>query len=162
MNNKKISFLHLRYFILFMPFLLFSVLQASVPLWAWERELELEKEQTYQATFQVGDVQKELLFRWTLYKNYGLVIHIRYDKFNHQVVLYTDYQRNSYKILLGNSTEKRAAPHLVMFFKEFINKEEKAYLKLYIEGQGVSVLDERISPSKKKAQDSESTEQDAG
>ena len=106
MNNKKISFLHLRYFILFMPFLLFSVLQASVPLWAWERELELEKEQTYQATFQVGDVQKELLFRWTLYKNYGLVLHIRYDKFNHQVVLYTDYQRNSYKILLGNSTEK--------------------------------------------------------
>lgn len=149
-------------FLFFTPFLLSCAAYALAPIWAWEKDLSLEKEQVYKANFSVGAVQKELEFRWTLYKNYGLILHIRYDKFNHQVVLYTDYQRNSYKILLGNSTEKRAAPHLVMFFKEFINKEEKAYLKLYIEGQGVSVLDERISPSKKKAQDSESTEQDAG
>ena len=156
---------HSRHFLLFTPFLFAPFLllnaYAAAPLWLWEQELSLEKEQTYQATFAVGKVQKDLIFRWTLYKNYGLVLHIRYDKFNHQVVLYTDYQRNSYKIPLGKEVDgiHKLNPHLVMFFKEFSNEEEKAHLKLYIEGQGASVLSESISPSKKKPQEADSTQE---
>ena len=79
------------HFIAFISFLSINTSYAASPLWSWEKELSLEKEQTYQALIQVGDVQKELIFRWTLYKNYGLVIHLRYDKFNHQFVLYAEY-----------------------------------------------------------------------
>ncbi len=102
-------------------------MNALAPIWAWEKDLSLEKEQVYKANFSVGAVQKELEFRWTLYKNYGLILHIRYDKFNHQVLLYTDYQRNAYKISLGrgNSSQKDD-PHLIMYFKEFADKDKKA------------------------------------
>ena len=146
-------------FLFFTPFLLSCVAYALVPIWAWEKDLSLEKEQVYKANFSVGAVQKELEFRWTLYKNYGLILHIRYDKFNHQVLLYTDYQRNAYKISLGrgNSSQKDD-PHLIMYFKEFADKDKKAHLKLYIEGQGAAVLDESISPSKDKEEDEEAEE----
>lgn len=148
---------HLWHFIAFISFLSINTSYAASPLWSWEKELSLEKEQTYQALIQVGDVQKELIFRWTLYKNYGLVIHLRYDKFNHQFVLYADYQRNAYKISLGKDTQAhKENPHLLIYFKDFIVKDEKAYFKLYIEGQGASVVNESISPSKKKSKDEDS------
>lgn len=72
------------------------------------------------------------------------MLHIRYDKFNHQVVLYKDYQRNAFRIPLarGDNTLKDD-PQLLLYFKDFADK--KAHLKLYIEGLGVSVLDENLS-----------------
>lgn len=143
-------------FFFFAPFLFFCTMYALAPIWAWEKDLSLEKEQIYKANFSVGAVQKELEFRWTLYKNYGLILHIRYDKFNHQVLLYTDYQRNAYKISLGRgSSAQKDNPHLIMYFKEFADKDKKAHLKLYIEGQGAAVLDESISPSKNKQEQEE-------
>lgn len=127
---------------------------AATPRWVWERELALEKEQVYQAEIVVGSVQKKLEFRWTLYKNQGLVMHIRYDDFNHQEVLYTDYQRNAFKVNLGRDRlQERQAPYLVIYFKEFKNK--KAHLKLYIDGVSASVLSESISSSMEVNKDKE-------
>ncbi|BDB66740.1 hypothetical protein Hc94105_0941 [Helicobacter cinaedi] len=124
----------------------FFIVQAygAIPQWSWEKSLELKKEQVYSANFDLGNVQKKLEFRWTLFKNQGLVLHIRYDKFNHQVVLYKDYQRNAFRIPLarGDNTLKDD-PQLLLYFKDFADK--KAHLKLYIEGLGVSVLDENLS-----------------
>lgn len=122
------------------------VCMAATPRWSWERELALEKEQVYQAEIAVGSVQKKLEFRWTLYKNQGLVMHIRYDKFNHQEVLYTDYQRNAFRVKLGrDKAQERYTPYLIIYFKEFKNK--KAHFKLYIDGISASILSESISPS---------------
>lgn len=125
---------------------LFVVIQAygAISQWSWEKSLELKKEQVYTAHFDLGNVQKKLEFRWTLFKNQGLVLHIRYDKFNHQVVLYQDYQRNAFKLPLsrGDNTLKDD-PQLLLYFKDFADK--KAHLKLYIEGFGASVLDENLS-----------------
>ncbi|WP_300448997.1 hypothetical protein [Helicobacter mastomyrinus] len=129
--------------LIFLFLICFESMHAASPVWLWKKSLSLEKEQVYTAHFKVGGVQKELRFRWTLFKNYGLVLHLNYDKFNHQIVLYTDYQRNAYKIPLG--MEDRAykdKPHLVMYFKSF--SDEKAHLNLYIEGQGVAVLDDSL------------------
>lgn len=116
----------------------------AIPQWSWEKSLELKKEQVYSANFDLGNVQKKLEFRWTLFKNQGLVLHIRYDKFNHQIVLYQDYQRSAFRIPLarGDNTLKDD-PQLLLYFKDFADK--KAHLKLYIEGFGVSVLDENLS-----------------
>ena len=118
---------------------------AAMPQWSWEKdELSLKKEQLYKAHIGVGEVQKDFQFRWTLYKNNGLVLHIRYDKFNHQALLYKDYQRNAFKIPLGKSNGgQKDEPQLVMYFKDFSDK--KAHFKLYIEGNGAMVLDESIS-----------------
>lgn len=145
------------------PFLLFILIasffiplhaaqtQSSLPQWSWERELWLEKEQQYKASFDVRGVSKELILRWTLYKNKGLVLHIQYDKFNHQEVLYTDYQRNAFKITLGREeAAQKVEPKLLIYFKDF--KDGKAFLKLYIEGNGANLLNEELgeSPSKLK------------
>lgn len=136
--NKKVCIILLALFSV-----CFFHLQAATPLWTWEKELTLEKEQEYKAHFQVGEVQKELLFRWTLYKNEGLVMHIRYDKFNHQVILYTDYQRNAYRLALGRGeSNKKDLPWLFIYFKDF--QEKKAYFKLYTEGKGAILLDENL------------------
>ena len=63
--------------------LVVGIVQAAQPAWVWHRELALAKEQNYRAMVSLAQVQKPLVLRWTLYKNYGLVMHIRYDSFNH-------------------------------------------------------------------------------
>lgn len=129
--------------LLFSCFIFLHILYAASPHWSWDKNLSLEKEQVYKVNFLVGEVQKELAFRWTLFKNEGLVIHLNYDKFNHQIILYTDYQRNAYKIPLGvGDNSPKNKPYLLLFFKSFADK--KAHINLYIEGQGVNVLDENI------------------
>lgn len=128
---------------------LVSTAQAGAPHFSWERSLSLEKEQLYKARFVVGEVAKDFQFRWTLYKNKGLVLHIRYDKFNHQELLYTDYQRDSFTLPLGRAKEQYSDdPKLLLYFKDF--KEKKADFKLYIEGRGASVESDEIEPPKSK------------
>lgn len=127
---------------IFFPFLLcFEILSAAMPLHLWEKSVELKKEQVYKAHFKVGNVEKELRFRWTLFKNQALVLHLNYDKFNHQFLLYRDYQRNCYKIALGGAEQSNQA-YFAMYFKSF--ERESAHLNLYIEGSGVAVLDEGL------------------
>lgn len=115
----------------------------SPPLFSWEKELSLQKEQLYSADVNVGSVTKPFKFRWTLFKNEGLVLHISYDKFNHQVILYKDYQRNSFKIPLGlGEDDLRDVPKLLLYFKDFNDKS--AYFKLYIEGLGAFIENENL------------------
>lgn len=122
--------------------LIFSVNVAlgATPQWSWQRELELQKEQNYRASFLLDSVEKPFVMRWTLYKNYGLLLHIRYDSFNHQVILYKDYQRSDFTLPLGENPKR--PPILHIFFKDFADK--KAHLKLYIEGVGASLGSEEL------------------
>ncbi|WP_395003595.1 hypothetical protein [uncultured Helicobacter sp.] len=120
--------------------LVVGIVQAAQPAWVWHRELTLAKEQNYRAMVSLAQVQKPLVLRWTLYKNYGLVMHIRYDSFNHQVVLYQDYQRSDFALGLGENPAQK--PRLHIFFKDFADK--KALLRLYIEGEGASIGEENL------------------
>ena len=117
-----------------------SVMLGATPQWSWQRELELQKEQNYRASFLLDSVEKPFVMRWTLYKNYGLLLHIRYDSFNHQVILYKDYQRSDFTLPLGENPKR--PPMLHIFFKDFADK--KAHLKLYIEGVGASLGSEEL------------------
>ena len=67
--------------------LIMSYLEAAQPLWMWHRDLTLAKEQNYRAKIVLEQTQKPFSMRWTLYKNYGLVMHIAYDSFRYQVIL---------------------------------------------------------------------------
>lgn len=113
---------------------------SATPQWSWQKELELQKEQNYRADILLDSVEKPFVLRWTLYKNYGLLLHIRYDKFNHQVILYKDYQRSDFTLVLGENPKR--PPILHIFFKDFADK--KAHLKLYIEGVGAIVSNEEL------------------
>ncbi|MFC3868265.1 hypothetical protein [Helicobacter equorum] len=119
--------------------LIMSYLEATQPLWMWHRDLMLAKEQNYRAKIVLEQTQKPFSMRWTLYKNYGLVMHIAYDSFRYQVILYRDYQRSDFVLDLGNAEQ---SPKLHIFFKDFSDK--KALLHLYIEGNGASVVEENL------------------
>ncbi len=129
-----------RYLVFLVLIFSVSVALGATPQWSWQRELELQKEQNYRASFLLDSVEKPFVMRWTLYKNYGLLLHIRYDSFNHQVILYKDYQRSDFTLPLGENPKR--PPILHIFFKDFADK--KAHLKLYIEGVGASLGSEEL------------------
>lgn len=129
-----------RYLVFLVLIFSVSVALGATPQWSWQRELELQKEQNYRASFLLDSVEKPFVMRWTLYKNYGLLLHIRYDSFNHQVILYKDYQRSDFTLPLGENPKR--PPILHIFFKDFVDK--KAHLKLYIEGMGASLGSEDL------------------
>ncbi|MGX2985349.1 hypothetical protein ACWIWK_07800 [Helicobacter sp. 23-1048] len=130
----------MRYLVFLVCVVSVSVMLGATPQWSWQRELELQKEQNYRASFLLDSVEKPFVMRWTLYKNYGLLLHIRYDSFNHQVILYKDYQRSDFTLPLGENPKR--PPMLHIFFKDFADK--KAHLKLYIEGVGASLGSEEL------------------
>ncbi|RAX57923.1 hypothetical protein CCZ01_04655 [Helicobacter monodelphidis] len=101
--------------ILYFPLLLFLF---SIFMWAdnwkYQGEVELKKDEIYHLAFQEREVMKDLYFRWTLHKNQGLVMHVHYDGFVHQFILYERYHRRGFKVQLfkHNSRAYTAAPYI--------------------------------------------------
>lgn len=111
-------------------------LLAGFPSGYWKQNgtLELEKDQTFRFAVSSETMQKDLSFRWTLYKNRGLVLHLKYDGFVHQFILYTDYQRSSFKLPIKAEPEKKPeeAPYFMLVFKDFNRKSAVATLDYYL------------------------------
>lgn len=121
------------------------------PVWKAEKFIELSKDAFYLLRFQADNAQKTLFFRWTLLKNEGLVVHLNYDAFPHQFILYQDYQRACHKIPLFKPEQKYyvEAPFFMLCFKDYHRGKKIATLKYYIyQGQrDFNVIDERIIPN---------------
>ena len=113
---------------------------AAKPVWDIQEELSLKKDELYTHEFALSGIPKTLKLYWTLYKNYGLVVHLQYDKFPYQFVLYTDYKRKSFTLPLsqGNDIDKDA--YLLLSFKDFDDQEKVAHLGLFV------MLPKRSSP----------------
>lgn len=116
-------------------FLFFITL--TVSLWAfppgyWSASglVTLQKDQLHELKLASADPKKKVRFRWTLYKNEGLVMHLSYDGFVHQFVLYRDYQRSAFKLpLLPRSSELGEAPYLMLVFKNYSRRTELAEIE---------------------------------
>ncbi|CAM2922199.1 hypothetical protein [Helicobacter burdigaliensis] len=130
---------------------IFASLVFAPPEWKAQRTLELKKDEFYLLSFQAKEAQKTLYFRWTLLKNEGLVVHLNYDYFPHQFVLYRDYQRACYKIPLFKAEQKYYSeePYFMLCFKDYKRVEDIATLKFYIyEGnRDFNIIDERKVPN---------------
>lgn len=118
-------------FLLLFPLLLLAAFPSDY--WKQNGTLELGKDQGYRFSLSSTSMQKDLELRWTLYKNRGLVLHLKYDGFVHQFILYTDYQRSSFKLPLMSEPEKKPeeAPYFMLVFKDFSRKSEMATLDYY-------------------------------
>lgn len=132
--------------IFFLLFCGISLLFAPIE-WKAQNTIELKKDEFYAITMQANEVQKTLYFRWTLLKNDGLVVHLNYDSFPHQFVLYADYQRNCFQIPLWKPVEGyyREEPYFLLCFKDYKRVAKIATLRYYIyEGsRDFNVIDER-------------------
>lgn len=111
---------------------------AKMPDWKMERFLELQKDEFYRVGFTINNEQKTLSLRWTLHKNEGLVMHLNYDRFPHQFILYRDYKRACYKVELFKPQQGFVvyyeAPYAMVCFKDYDRLRKVASLKFYIFG----------------------------
>lgn len=95
-------------------------------------EFVLKKDETKTINLFVENTTKTLTFRWTLYKNKALVLHLNYDKNPHQFKL-TKENLNSFKIPLTftNST-KTPTPHIILYFIDFDDYKKEAKFRYYL------------------------------
>ena len=120
------------FFLLFVP-----LICLSAPQWKEDQFVELKKDEFFVMLFQSDgsdgtSIVKRLYFRWTLHKNNGLVMHLNYDYFPHQFILYEDYGRNCYKIPLFKPEPRKEAPYFMLCFKDYHRGKKIATLKYYI------------------------------
>lgn len=96
-------------------------------------EIELSKDELKIINLSVNNIQKTLSFRWTLYKDRGLVMHIKYDDLPHQVVLYKN-NLNSYKVVLEKiaKNDVNDNPNIILYFIDFNLKTNKAKFRYYL------------------------------
>lgn len=102
------------------------------PAWDMQEQLSLKKDEIYTQEFLLSGVPKTLKLYWTLYKNYGLVVHLQYDRFPYQFVLYTDYKRKSFTLPLSQGQDIDKTAYLLLSFQDFDEQEKIAQLGLFI------------------------------
>ncbi|PAF43268.1 hypothetical protein [Helicobacter sp. 11S02629-2] len=148
MNFKKASLLVLM-LVLMLPA---SFLEAKTLAPTFSTNLVLKKDEVYKASISAKKFAKQsslspknFTLRWTLYKNKGLVVLIKYDNFPYQFILYKD----GYKALKFNGftlnlidpngiASSMNEPNLKLYFKDIKDGESdlkaKATIKLELYG----------------------------
>ena len=109
-----------------------------------ELDLDLKKDEVVRATISASkdsqsvSATKNFTLRWTLYRNEGLVVLLRYDKYPYQFILYKDYRLNSYTLNLldpQGSNRDINQPKLRITFigidDPFNDEKTIAHLRLY-------------------------------
>jgi len=72
---------------------LFLFLNANAS-WSFSDEFSLKKDEF--VLYKINE--KDLLFRWTLFHNDGLVFILKYDHFPYQGILYQNHKLNSFRL----------------------------------------------------------------
>ncbi|NPA66545.1 MAG: hypothetical protein GXO11_06650 [Epsilonproteobacteria bacterium] len=119
-----------------MKFLLLFVLYSSL-LFATDllkvKEYKLTKDKTVKILVKYGSFQKTLSFRWTLYKNDGLVVFSSYDRIVSQHVLYLNHTNQSIRIQLkSRASSNRVASYLLLKFDQFDFQKHRATISLWL------------------------------
>ncbi len=111
--------------------------------WAFYDTFPLKKDQIQHVQIHAKHRTFLLDFRWTLYVNGGLVMHVHYDGHAYQPLLYKDFRREAFRIDLfsksdGMSSPKVEMPHALLMFKAYDPGKKVAYLDMKIKS------DERV------------------
>lgn len=108
--------------------ILFCVFVFSKPIeWSFEQDLSLKKDELMLAKVSILGSTKDLTMRWTLFKKGGVVVLLKYDGFNHQFILYPDYQRNQFMLKLGELDPLNDS-RMVLIFKSFEDKQANFWI----------------------------------
>lgn len=96
-------------------------------------EVELYKDEVKTFNVFVENTTKTLDFRWTLYKDSVLIVHLKYDNMPHQFTLYKE-KSNSAKVYLSNintNNYHNENPYFILYFVDFDNNMKKAKFRYY-------------------------------
>jgi hypothetical protein len=119
------------------------------------RKISLNKDEKTKIYVKYGTHTKLLTFSWTLYINGGLVIHRSYDKIVGQNVLYLNYKNQSFRQeLLPRGLRRRYLPYILVKFKAFDSKKNRALFELYLSDEELQV--DVKYPKKRKRENAKS------
>ena len=121
---------------IFFKFFIFLVLTFSV-LNANEfrdvKTISLKKDEIKKIVVKYDGFEKLFKFRWTLYKNGGLVIFRSYDKIVAQNILYLRHKNQSFRVeLKPRGADFYNVPYFLLKFKEFNDEKKEAVFKLFL------------------------------
>ncbi len=107
------------------------------------REIEkmsLKKDEQKKILVKYNDKKKLFKFRWTLYKNGGLVIFRSYDKIVAQNVLYLRHQNQSFRFdLKTKGADSYNVPYILVKFKEFDHETNEADFELMLSDKKMQI-----------------------
>lgn len=109
------------------------------------RKISLKKDEQTKILVKYDSKQKLFKFRWTLYKNGGLVIHRSYDRVVAQNILYLRHKNQSFRLeLKARGADSYNVPYFLVKFKDFDYEKNEANFELYLSDEQGQVLIEYL------------------
>ena len=97
------------------------------------KQIVLKKDEQTKILVKYATSEKLFKFRWTLYKNRGLVIHRSYDRYVAQNILYLNHKNQSFRIPIKVwGVVNHNGPFLLVKFKEFKYETKEAVFELLL------------------------------
>ena len=97
------------------------------------KKISLKKDKQKKILVKYDIYKKLFKFRWTLYKNGGLVIHRNYDQIVGQNILYLRHQNQSFRVeLKPRGGDHYNVPYILVKFKKFDYKKREALFELFL------------------------------
>ncbi len=102
--------------------------------------IKLKKDEQKKILVKYDEKEKLFKFRWTLYKNGGLVILRSYDQIVSQNILYLRNKNQSFRVYLQPKGARfYNVPYALVKFKEFDNETEEAVFELFLSDKNLQI-----------------------
>lgn len=108
------------------------------------KEIVLKKDEQKKILVKYADKEKLFKFRWTLYKNGGLVVFRSYDRIVAQHMLYLRHENQSFRVeLMPKGADYNNAAYLLVKFKEFKQESKEVVFEIFLfDGKGQVLLED--------------------
>ncbi|MEA3370284.1 MAG: hypothetical protein U9Q40_03020 [Campylobacterota bacterium] len=104
------------------------------------KEISLKKDEQKKILVKYGSSEKLFKFRWTLYKNGGLVIHRSYNQQVAQNILYERHKNRSFKLeLKSRGADFYTVPYILVQFQEFDYEKNEAKFRLMLSDEKMQI-----------------------
>ena len=139
----------LRKYIFFLIFSLSCLFSLPRDYWLHNEKISLKKDEFYTAFIyrdkgSIKEYKKILYFRWTLFHNNTLIMHLNLEKFNHQFTLENALFRDSFKLSIFDSFSGIENPFLFIKFNSFDVKKKEVNFTFLIRDEFGSIEIEKI------------------
>jgi len=96
-------------------------------------KISLKKDEQKKILVKYDSYERLFKFRWTLYKNEGLVIFRSYDRHVAQNILYLNSKNQSFRVeLKARGTDHYNVPYVLVKFKEFDFEKNEAKFEMFL------------------------------
>jgi hypothetical protein len=104
------------------------------------RTISLKKDEQKKILVKYNEITKLFKFRWTLYKNEGLVIHRSYDRIVAQNILYLRRKNQSFRQeLRPRGANFYTVPYVLVKFKEFKYETNEAVFEMFLSDKSMQI-----------------------